>query len=114
MKKLVNILIVLALPLFVKAQTGYSIEAQGNVSPIILDHVQKINDNAVTKDTTLPTPKFTYVVQSKKYATTIRLDTIKSQKIAAEPLNKLYNSYARLGIGNYSTMMGEISYTSLR
>ncbi|HTL81142.1 MAG TPA: TonB-dependent receptor [Bacteroidia bacterium] len=97
-----------------KAQSGIQLEAVGSVSPIILDHVQKINDPAKTKDTVLPTPQFTYPVQTKKYATVVTIDTIKAAKMGAEPLNKLYRTYARFGIGNYSTMLGEFSASSLR
>jgi hypothetical protein len=114
MKKLV-IIATLLCGTWMHAQTGgYQLEATGSVSPIILDHVQKINDDAATKDTVLPAPKFTYPVQSKKYMTTVQLDTIKAAKLGSEPLNKLYRTYARFGIGNYSTMLGEFSVSSLR
>src|SRR5665647_3365422 len=96
------------------AQTAETIIAEGNASTIILDHVEKITDPANTKDTTLPAPAFTYNLQPKRFTTTVKLDTIHAAKIGSEPLQKLYRTYARLGVGNYSTFMGEFNVGSLR
>ena len=97
----------------VNAQTE-TIIAEGNASTIILDHVEKINDPAKTKDTTLPVPAFNYNLQPKRFSTTVMLDTIRPAKIGSEPLPKLYRTYARLGVGNYSAFMGEFYVGSLR
>lgn len=97
-----------------RAQTGMSIVAEGSVSPIILDNVKKIEETAHTKDTTLPAPAFTYTLQTKRYMTTVTLDTIKAAKLGTEPVQKLYRTYAKLGVGNYASMTGEFSVTSLR
>src|SRR4051812_22228607 len=115
MKKLIFISMLLFGCAAVKAQNGaISINATGEVVPIVLNDVKKINDPAKTKDTTLPAPAFVYNVQTKRYLTTVKLDTIRAAKISSEPLTKLYRTYARIGVGNYSTFMGELSVGSLR
>lgn len=115
MKKLIFISILFFCFAKMFAQTGqYSITATNDVLPIILDHVEKKTDVAKTKDTILPTPTFTYNIQPKRYLTTVKLDTIHPAKISSEPLTKLYRTYARIGVGNYSTFMGEFSVASLR
>lgn len=113
MKKL---LIIFALFSFaaLHAQSGMSIEAVGDAFPVIKDSVKKAPETAHVKDTTLPAPAFTYTLQTKRYMTTITLDTIKAAKLSAEPVQKLYRTYAKAGVGNYSAMMGEFSVTSLR
>jgi hypothetical protein len=115
MKKLIFIFIVLLSVRFVHAQqSSESIIAIGTSTPIMLDHVKKVPDEAKTKDTILPTPAFVYNIQPKRYMTTVKLDTIRAAKIGSEPLTKLYRTYAKLGVGNYATFMGEFSFGSTR
>ncbi|MEO5645607.1 MAG: hypothetical protein ABIQ40_06050 [Bacteroidia bacterium] len=114
MKKLNFILLALFAAVFAHAQSSGTIIATNDATPIMLDHVQKINDPAKTKDTILPPPSFTYNLQTKRYLTTVKLDTIRAAKIGPEPLPKLYRTYAKLGVGNYATFMGEFSVGSLR
>ncbi|HET6990314.1 MAG TPA: hypothetical protein VFJ43_03275 [Bacteroidia bacterium] len=120
MKKLIFISSFFFLPLLwrgaeVCAQTeSQSIIAEGDAAAITLDHVEKITDRAVTKDTTLPAPAFTYSLQPKRFSTTVKIDTIQAAKMGNEPLTKLYRTYARLGVGNYATFMGEFNVGSLR
>jgi hypothetical protein len=114
MKKLIAI-IFSALPLFASAQAdGFMLEAVGSVSPVVLSDVKKKSEQAVPKDTTLPAPAFTYTLQSKRYLTTVQIDTIKAAKLGAEPVSKLYRTYARLGVGNYASLLGEFYVSSLR
>jgi hypothetical protein len=96
------------------AQSAGSIIATNDATPIMIEHVEKINDQAVTKDTVLAPPAFTYNLQPKRFVTTVQIDTIRAAKISSEPLTKLYRTYAKLGIGNYSTFMGEFSAGSMR
>lgn len=112
MKKLISILAIVV-PFCVSAQT-YTIDAGTDPVPVTRGDARKISDPARTKDTVLPTPNFTYGVQSKKYSTSFGLDTIKAAKLGSEPLPKLYRTYARFGVGNYSTFLGEISVMSVR
>ena len=114
MRKLVFIVSALFCCAEISAQSVGSIEAIGKATPIMLDHVEKINDPATTKDTVLPAPAFNYNLQPKRYMTTVKIDTIRAAKISSEPLTKLYRTYAKLGVGNYGTFMGEFSAGSLR
>ncbi|MBI3512203.1 MAG: hypothetical protein HY064_16205 [Bacteroidetes bacterium] len=114
MKKIFAIIPFLFFVIVLRSQNGFQLEAVGSVSPIILDHVDKITDTAATKDTVLAPPAFTYPVQSKKFETTVHVDTIKAAKLGNEPLNKLYRTYAKIGVGNYSSFTGEFSVMNLR
>jgi hypothetical protein len=96
------------------AQNTMSIEAVGQVSPVTKDSVRRIIQSPTTKDTVLPAPAFTYSLQNKRFMTTVAIDTIKSAKLGAEPVQKLYRTYARMGIGNYGMLLGEFSVGSLR
>ena len=98
MKKLIFISTLFFACVNIHAQTGFSITATGDAQPIILDNIQKINDPAKTKDTVLPSPSFTYNLQPKRFQTTVQLDTIHAAKISSEPLTKLYQTYARMGV----------------
>lgn len=112
MKKLILFFTVLV-PFAIDAQT-YTIDATNDPVPVIRTEVRKVPEAARTRDTTLPAPKFTYAIQSKRYSTAFGLDTIKAAKMGSEPLPKLYKSYARIGVGNYSTFLGEINIMSGR
>lgn len=111
MKKLVIVLAIL-LPAIGKAQ--FEIIAGTDPSPIIRSEVRKIPEVARTKDTVLPVPNFNYGIQSKKYATSFGLDTILPAKMGSEPLQKLYRTYTKVGVGNYSSFMGEFNVMSVR
>lgn len=113
MRKFIAIAAVL-LPVFGYTQTTYQIDATDDPSPVIRPDVVKISDPARTKDTVLPVPNFTYSIQSKRYTTTFGIDTIKAAKMGSEPLPKLYRTYSKIGIGNYSSIMGEFSIMSTR
>lgn len=115
MRKIVFISLGLLAVIVTHAQNAAgSIIATNDATPIMLEHVEKINDKAVTKDTVIPHPAFNYNLQPKRYMTTVKVDTIKAAKVGQEPLPKLYRTYARLGVGNYATFMGELSVGSLR
>jgi hypothetical protein len=114
MKKIV-VLLALAAPFVAYAQTsGLSITAVGEVSPLTKESVEKLPEPAKTKDTTLPAPAFNYTLQTKRYLTTVQIDTIKAPKLGAEPVQKLYRTYARAGVGNNGLLLGEFYFGSLR
>lgn len=113
MKKLA-IISALLIPFFGVAQTTYQIDASDDPRPIIRSKVSKMPEAAKTKDTVLAVPNFNYGIQSKKYATSFGLDTIKAAKMGSEPLPKLYRTYTKLGFGNYTSGMAEFNVMSLR
>lgn len=114
MKKITIAFLALFTVTFLNAQTAGTIIATNDATPIMLQNVYKINDQAKTKDTVLQPPAFVYNLQTKRYLTTVKLDTIRAAKIGSEPLQKLYRTYAKLGVGNYGMFMGELSIGSLR
>jgi hypothetical protein len=112
MKKLIFIFAILCAAQL-SAQT-YQIDAATDPSPVIRTNVRKLPEAARTKDTVLPAPKFNYGIQSHKVSTSFELDTIKAAKMGSEPLQKLYRAYAKVGVGNYSSLMGEFNLMSTR
>jgi hypothetical protein len=113
MKKIIFILVTFFSATIIHAQNT-TIEATNKPTPIMAAHVEKLNDQAKTKDTVLLPPAFNYNLQPKRYMTMVKVDTIRAAKIGSEPLPKLYRTYAKLGVGNYATFMGEFSIGSLR
>jgi outer membrane receptor protein involved in Fe transport len=111
MKKLIVILAAL-IPAIANAQ--FEIVAGTDPAPIIRTEVRKMPEVARTKDTVLPVPNFNYGIQSKKYSTSFGLDTILPAKMGSEPLQKLYRTYTKVGVGNYSSIMGEFNVMSVR
>ena len=75
MKNQLVVLLVFISGMMLQAQTTDQIIAVGNANAITLDHVQKINDPAKAKDTTLPFPSFNYNLQPKRFNTSVELDT---------------------------------------
>jgi outer membrane receptor protein involved in Fe transport len=112
MSKGLVVIFALLLPVFGMAQ--FEIIAGNDPAPIIRTDVRKIPEAAKTKDTVLQVPNFNYGIQSKKVSTSFELDTIKAAKMGGEPLQKLYRTYTKLGVGNYSSMMGEFNVMSVR
>ena len=79
--------------------------------PTIAD-AYKINDMPVVKDSIPPAPKINYGINSKKINTPYTVDPIKSAKMGGESLTKLYESFVKVGAGNY--LYGEGFYNNLR
>ncbi|MCC6691123.1 MAG: hypothetical protein IT235_06275, partial [Bacteroidia bacterium] len=74
----------------------------------------KINSNPGYTDTTPRILPQKYAITPKPVITVFELAPIKPAKMLGEPLNKLYNSFVKLGFGNYTTPYGELFYNSLR
>ncbi len=108
------IVILAALIPFVGSAQQFQIDATTDPVPVIRTEVRKIPEVAKTKDTVLAVPNFNYGIQSKKYSTSFGLDTILPAKMGSEPLQKLYRTYTKFGVGNYSSFMGEFNVMSVR
>jgi hypothetical protein len=65
-------------------------------------------------DTTRFTPRFSYQVVSRPYSPSFTISPIKPASLLADPLPKLYKGYVKLGFGNYSTPVAELSVTNHR
>lgn len=115
MKQLL-ILCGLAVTVVLNAQTNGTvvIDAVAGASPIIMKNVRKQSEVPQTKDTVLPTPSFTYKLQTREIPTEYISDTIPAARLANEPVSKLYRMYTRAGVGNYGSIYGEFDVMSLR
>ena len=81
-------------------------EAERPISPSY-----RIAEKPMIIDTVVPIPKITYPLLSRNMRTEISIEQIQPSKIRIVPkLAKLYPGYVRLGIGNYSSPLGEIYY----
>ncbi len=81
--------------------------------PTIADAV-KINDAPAYADSTSRIPPQTYSIFPKPIVTTFELAPIKPAQMLGEPLDRLYNSWVKIGAGLYNTFDGEGYYNSLR
>ncbi|HEX3009632.1 MAG TPA: hypothetical protein VHO90_18655 [Bacteroidales bacterium] len=73
-----------------------------------LNVLPKINDSIIIK------PSFEYGITSTKVETGFEVTPIGAAKIGPLSLPKLYKTYFKLGLGNYSTTYGEIFINTLR
>lgn len=81
--------------------------------PIIPDAF-KISSNPVIKDTLATVPTMIYSITPHLADVRPVIDPLPAVKLVAEPLSKLYRNYIRAGVGNYSTIYGELFMSSLR
>jgi len=59
-------------------------------------------------------PEFKYAIETSRYSPTYTISPLKPATMVPDPLNKLYNSFIKLGFGNYITPLAELSITNLR
>ncbi len=74
----------------------------------------KINENPEIIDSTKKIPVSIYGIQSKKMGTTFSVQPIVPAKMLGEPLNKLYNSLIKVGMGTYTSPYAELWVNTLR
>lgn len=65
-------------------------------------------------DTSRVRPDFHYDVKTTPFLPEYTISPIKAASLAPEPLQKLYKSYVKLGIGNYLTPLAEMSISNER
>lgn len=80
----------------------------------VLGESVKISDSPADDTTSSNPPTLTYDVRPKKASTEYETATIKAVKIMDEKLAKLYRTYIKLGIGNYTTYYGDLYVNALR
>jgi hypothetical protein len=111
-------LLIFSLPLLMFAQQGKDLGGKDImvVKPYkpVLGESLKISDVPEGDTTSTNPPVLDYTVRSKKAQTEYEASVIKAVKIKEEQLQKLYRSYARLGIGNYTTYLGDLYVNALR
>jgi hypothetical protein len=70
--------------------------------PTLADAI-KINTNPSINDSAPAIPKLDYSNINKTFVTDFKVEPITPAKMKGEPLQKLNNNYAKIGIGNYFT-----------
>ncbi len=79
-----------------------------------LSNAFKIKENPIVKDTGKITPILKYQFLNKQASTNFNITPIKPARIKGEPLIKLYNGYAKVGIGTNTTPLAEVYFDSKR
>lgn len=80
----------------------------------VLAESYKISETPEGDTSTVESGELKYSIRSKKAEAEYETATIKAVKIKDEALQKLYRSYVKLGLGNYTTYNGELYVNSLR
>ncbi len=75
---------------------------------------KKINDIPTYKDSVPKPPSLSYQILPKTYAQFFSPTPIQAATIKGEPLTKLYRSFVKAGVGNYSTPYFDYFYNNLR
>lgn len=100
---------------------GNSIFAQGidqevyvvrPYEPVVSD-AEKINFLPSTDDANVPAPEFKYAITPKKAGQTILPAPINPARMVAVSLPRIYNSFIKVGIGNYFTPLAEFNISNL-
>lgn len=81
--------------------------------PVLID-AEKISSDPEIDDDLKIELDLDYSFVNKQIPVTFQLEPITPAKIKGEPLVKLYNGYARVGVGNALVPFGEIYYNTLR
>ncbi len=81
--------------------------------PVLID-AEKIRQEAVIDDTLKLETELEYRLIDRQLDVEYVPDTIKAARIKGEPLIKLYNGYARVGVGNALLPFAEVYYNNLR
>jgi hypothetical protein len=68
----------------------------------------------VLDDTARIKPDFKYVIATKPFLPEYTISPIKAATLQPDPLDKLYKSYVKIGLGNYLTPLAELSITNER
>lgn len=113
-----NILLLCMLGLFtnVFAQSDTiqkRIEVVRAYEPIVNDAF-KINYLPIINDTVKKTVRYNYELLPHHLSTLFSVKPIKAAKMVGEPLDELYNSFIRFGMGNFYTPLVEANYHNLR
>lgn len=115
MKRLNLILLILLIsPVVVKAQViDKEVYVESTYQPEVAD-ADKISSMPTISDTVPFITKTEYTVLPSQLKTEYQLKPIKPASMVGTSLDKLYNSYIKLGLGNYVTPLAEFSIHNLR
>lgn len=79
-----------------------------------IEDADKMLVQPILGDTIKYKPQAAYYLQPRRERTSFEPRPIKPAKMVGVPLNKLYNTYLKAGVGNYFTPLAEISVNNLR
>ncbi len=119
LKKYFKIEALILLLFILCAQNNYSQDINKEVTvvkpyqPIVMD-ATKINLIPSINDTVSVTPVFQYSISSKRLDNPFQPRPVKAAKMVDEPIEQLYNSYLKLGIGNPWSPLAELSIANTR
>jgi hypothetical protein len=106
--------VVIGMPLFSKAQSEESWTYTFFGERIIMPSY-RITEQPSFKDTIIATSTVQYPLLNRNMRTQITVTPIEASKIKiVDKLDKLYPGYIMLGVGNYSSPLGELYYNSMR
>ena len=80
----------------------------------LIENAEKMGVLPELSDTISPQPEINYNVLPSRIDAKYKIKPIKPAKLVGSPLDKLYNSRVRLGLGNYTTPLAEFSIQNLR
>ncbi|MBN1159586.1 MAG: hypothetical protein JXA61_09410 [Bacteroidales bacterium] len=80
--------------------------------PVISD-ANKISILPEIEDITTSPPEFSYRISSQRIPSSIELNRINPARMVAVSLPKIYNSWIKLGLGNYTTPLAEFNISNL-
>ena len=113
--------ILLCLPAFVlNAQEKLDTLEAGSVlivkdfEPTISDAYKLKSSPAIFDTLSIQKEELDYEILTKSLATQFQPGKLKAAKLKGEPLDKLYNAYARFGVGLYATTYGDLLVNNLR
>ncbi len=84
-----------------------------NYRPVARD-AKKIESKPEVKHDTASLAEMNYEVLSKTKEITYEAPPLQAATLSNEPLQKLYNGFAKVGFGNYTMPFAEVSFSSLR
>src|SRR4051812_218620 len=79
----------------------------------VLGESLKLSETPEGDTSSTTPPVMEYDVRARKAETEFEASVIKAVKIKDEQLAKLYRAYARLGLGNYTTYVGDLYVNAL-
>lgn len=120
MKQLSCLLLLFAIPFLLVAQQPVKENLGDKEYVIVKDYKPVLGESLKLSETpegdtssSVP-PVLEYDVRAKKASADYEASVIKAVSIKDEQLAKLYRTYVRLGIGNYTTYLGDLYVNALR
>lgn len=114
MNKLITLITLACLSLTIMGQneTGYTFvyQAEREIEPVF-----RIAEKPIILDTVMPIPQVSYPLLPIQKQHSFDLEQIQPAKVKlVDKLPQLYNSYVKLGFGNYTMPLGEVFVNSTR